>query len=76
MAILCYCSLNEINYGQKGEGYLISNQNTIGTEPLTAVQSILAFILFIYLIITVANHLISLNSTGRSKRKTESLFLL
>lgn len=67
MAIQCYCNLNEINHREKREGYLISNQNTIGTEPLTAVQSVLAFILFVYLIITVANHLVSLNSAKRRK---------
>lgn len=69
MAIQCYCNLNEINHWEKREGYLISNQNTIGTEPLTAVQSVLAFILFIYLSVTVANHLVSLNSTKRRKKK-------
>lgn len=68
MAIQCYCNLNEINHWEKREGYLISNQNTIGTESLTAVQSVLAFILFVYLIITVANHLVSLNSTKRRKK--------
>lgn len=69
MAIQCYCNLNEINHREKREGYLISNQNTIGTEPLTAVQSVLAFILFVYLIITVANHLVSLNSAKRRKKQ-------
>lgn len=74
MAIQCYCNLNEINHWEKREGYLISNQNTVGTEPLTAVQSVLAFILFIYLIITVANHLVSPNSTGRRKKNEPFCF--
>lgn len=74
MAIQCYCNLNEINHWEKRESYLISNQNTIGTEPLTAVPSVLAFILFIYLIITVANHLVLLNSTEKEKKKTVIFF--
>lgn len=74
MAIQCYCNLNEINHWEKREGYLISNQNTIGTEPLTAVQSVLAFILFFYLIITVANHLVSLNSIKRRKKQYHICF--
>jgi len=74
MAVQCYCNLNEINHWEKREVYLISNQNTIGIEPLTAVQSVLAFILFIYLIITVANHLVSWNSTEMRQKKRTFFF--